>query len=227
MRMQLSYSLVLALAVAAVALDMRSLAGEQRTPQPSIGPLDTAAAAISDVGPDLQSLAQVTASDASGRVESGTSGIPQAEQAGVSGATLAYIRAGEADAWRTVQKHLAKLGKLDTAQRVALRRVGPCQFGAAAWYGGRYIGRHTTSGSRLDVQHATAAHRTLPLNSLARVTRLDNGRSVVVRITDRGPVSHELLIDMSPKAADELDMKQAGVVRVAVEQVVEVPASEH
>ena len=103
-----------------------------------------------------------------------------------------------------------------------VKAIGPCQLGTAAWYGGRYIGRQTSSGARLDQIHATAAHRTLPLNSLVRVTNLSNGRSVVVRITDRGPVSKSLLIDMSPKAADELAMKTAGIVPVSIEQVVEV-----
>ena len=102
--------------------------------------------------------------------------------------------------------------------------VGARQVGTAAWYGGRYVGRRTSSGSTLDRVHATAAHRSLPLNSLVRVTNLKNGRSVVVRVTDRGPVSASLLIDVSPSAADDLDMKTAGLVPVAVEQVVEVPA---
>jgi rare lipoprotein A (peptidoglycan hydrolase) len=108
---------------------------------------------------------------------------------------------------------------------VQIQAVGPRQIGEAAWYGGRYVGRRTSSGERLDQIHATAAHRDLPLNSLVRVTNLNNGRSVIVRITDRGPVSESLLIDVSPKAADELAMKQAGIVRVAVEQVVEVPSA--
>lgn len=106
---------------------------------------------------------------------------------------------------------------------MAVRCVGKPETGTAAWYGGRYLGRRTTSGERLDTIHATAAHRTLPLNSLARVTNLRNGRSVVVRVTDRGPVSDDLLIDMSPRAADELHMKDAGLAPVRVEQVVEVP----
>jgi len=110
------------------------------------------------------------------------------------------------------------------AKPVALRCVGKPETGTAAWYGGRYLGRRTTSGSRLDTIHPTAAHRTLPLNSLARVTNLRNGRSVVVRVTDRGPVADDLLIDMSPRAAEELHMKEAGLVPVRVEQVVEVPA---
>lgn len=117
----------------------------------------------------------------------------------------------------------AEGGKVKADKAMCVQAVGKPETGNAAWYGGRYIGRRTTSGSRLDTIHPTAAHRTLPLNSLARVTNLDNGRSVVVRVTDRGPVSNSLLIDMSPKAADELHMKHAGVVPVKVEQVVEVP----
>ena len=109
------------------------------------------------------------------------------------------------------------------ASPLCVRAIGKPETGTAAWYGGRYVGRRTSSGERLDTVHATAAHRTLPLNSLARVTNLNNGRSVVVRVTDRGPMNDSLLIDMSPRAADELRMKEAGLVRVTVEQVVEVP----
>jgi len=109
------------------------------------------------------------------------------------------------------------------AKALCVRAIGKVETGTAAWYGGKYIGRRTTSGARLDTIHPTAAHRTLPLNSLARVTNLHNGRSVVVRVTDRGPVAESLLIDMSPRAAEELQMKHAGVVPVTVEQVVEVP----
>lgn len=112
---------------------------------------------------------------------------------------------------------------VDNAARLTqVRTVGPRETGRAAWYGGRYVGRRTSSGERLDSTHATAAHRTLPLNTLVRVTNLNNGRSVVVRITDRGPVNENLLIDMSPKAAEELAMKAAGIVPVSIEQVVEV-----
>lgn len=110
------------------------------------------------------------------------------------------------------------------AKSVVVRTVGQTETGTAAWYGGHYIGQRTSNGERLDAVHATAAHRTLPLNSLARVTNLRNGRSVVVRVTDRGPVDSSLLIDMSPRAADEIQMKAAGLVPVKVEQVVELPA---
>jgi rare lipoprotein A len=101
-----------------------------------------------------------------------------------------------------------------------LQAVGTQETGSAAWYGPRHLGHRTASGDRLDAVHATAAHRSLPLNSLARVTNLKNGRSVIVKVTDRGPWSANLLIDVSPKAADELDMKRAGIVPVRVESVV-------
>jgi len=117
--------------------------------------------------------------------------------------------------------HVASAGD-DDRKIIKVKAIGPCLVGRSAWYGGRYVGRRTSSGELLDQTHATAAHRTLPLNSLVRVTNLNNGRSVVVRITDRGPVSERLLIDMSPRAADELAMKTAGIVPVSVEQVVEV-----
>jgi rare lipoprotein A len=126
---------------------------------------------------------------------------------------------------KLAEKSSKRRDKEAEANTLCVRPIGRVETGTAAWYGGRYVGRRTTSGSRLDTIHPTAAHRTLPLNSLARVTNLNNGRSVVVRVTDRGPVSASLLIDMSPRAADDLQMKQAGVVPVRVEQVVEVPAN--
>ncbi|HEY1794513.1 MAG TPA: septal ring lytic transglycosylase RlpA family protein [Stellaceae bacterium] len=101
----------------------------------------------------------------------------------------------------------------------SVRASGGREVGRASWYGGRHLGRRTASGERLDSIHNTAAHRSLPLNSLVRVTNLDNGRSVIARVTDRGPVSHNFLIDLSPSAADELRMKEAGVVPVSVEPV--------
>lgn len=108
-----------------------------------------------------------------------------------------------------------------------LQVVGKEEIGSAAWYGPRHLGHRTASGDRLDGVHATAAHRSLPLNSLARVTNLKNGRSVVVQVTDRGPWSSNLLIDVSPKAADELDMKRAGIVPVKIEPVVAAAPKAH
>ena len=108
----------------------------------------------------------------------------------------------------------AEIAALDT---YVDRESGEAEIGKAVWY--RRLGCRTASGETLDAVTATAAHRTLPLNSLARVTNLDNGRSVIVRINDRGPASHNLLIDLSPRAAAELDMIRSGTAAVRVEPV--------
>jgi rare lipoprotein A len=109
----------------------------------------------------------------------------------------------------------------------AVRVIGRREVGSAAWYGGRHIGRRTASGERLDAVHATAAHRSLPLDTLVRVTNLRNGRSVIAKINDRGPVSHSLLIDVSPRAAAALDMLHSGIAQVTIEPVAPVPAQAH
>jgi rare lipoprotein A len=82
------------------------------------------------------------------------------------------------------------------------------------------VGNQTASGEILDTVTATAAHRSLPLASRAKVTNLDNGRSVAVKINDRGPYTRHRILDLSPRAADALDMKRAGVVAVVVEPLV-------
>ena len=82
------------------------------------------------------------------------------------------------------------------------------------------MGKQTATGEILDASTATAAHRSLPLASCAKVTNLDNGRSVVVKINDRGPFTRGRILDLSPRAADALDMKSAGVAAVVVEPLV-------
>ena len=89
--------------------------------------------------------------------------------------------------------------------------------GLASYYADKYQGHKTASGERFDTARLTAAHRTLPFGTKVRVTNLDNGRSVVVRLNDRGPVVSGRVIDMSPAAAKQLDMLRAGVARVKLE----------
>jgi rare lipoprotein A len=76
------------------------------------------------------------------------------------------------------------------------------------------VGKQAASGEILDT--ATAAHRSLPLGSYAKVTNLDSGRSVIGKINDWGPYTCGRIIDLSPRAADALDMKRAGVAAVVV-----------
>lgn len=93
------------------------------------------------------------------------------------------------------------------------------QEGMASWYGKRFHGRKTASGERYDMYAMTAAHRTLPIPSYVRVTSLATGKSVVVRINDRGPFSKNRLIDLSYTAAHKLDYLLAGSTRVRVERL--------
>jgi rare lipoprotein A len=93
--------------------------------------------------------------------------------------------------------------------------VGDRQIGMAAWY--NWVGSRTANGELLDTVTATAAHRTLALGSFAKVTSLDTGYSVIVRINDRGPHVRRFIIDLSPRAADELDMRRTGVASVVIE----------
>jgi len=99
-----------------------------------------------------------------------------------------------------------------------VRVAGTRQFGKASWYD--QVGSPTASGESLDTFTATAAHRWLPLASYAKVTNLDNRHSVIVKINDRGPYIRGRIIDLSPRAADVLEMKRAGVVAVVVEPLV-------
>jgi rare lipoprotein A len=101
------------------------------------------------------------------------------------------------------------------------RTSGIGQFGKAAWY--NLVGNQTASGEILDTVTATAAHRTLPLASFAKVTNLGNRRSVIVKINDRGPYTRGRILDLSPRAADALDMKRAGVAAVVLEPLISQP----
>jgi rare lipoprotein A len=105
----------------------------------------------------------------------------------------------------------------------ATRRPGPGEVppepgrpvvGMASWYGRQHQGRSTASGEAFDMNQLTAAHRTLPFGSRVRVTNLENGRSVVVRVNDRGPFTGQRILDVSLAAAKALGMVGAGVTRV-------------
>lgn len=91
------------------------------------------------------------------------------------------------------------------------------QTGIASWYGERFHGRLTASGEVYDMHALTAAHPDLPLRSLARVTRLDTGASVIVRINDRGPFVEGRIVDLSRAAARVLGLIEDGLAEVRVE----------
>jgi rare lipoprotein A len=96
---------------------------------------------------------------------------------------------------------------------------GFSETGLASWYGPEFHRKRTASGERFDMDALTAAHRSLPFDSYVRVTNVETGRSVVVRINDRGPFVADRIIDLSARAARQLGIKEDGVVRVRIEVV--------
>lgn len=94
--------------------------------------------------------------------------------------------------------------------------------GVASWYGPGFHGKTTANGERFNQYAMTAAHKLLPLGTTARVTHLDNGRSILVRINDRGPFVEDRVIDLSRAAATRLQMMGTGTARVRVQSVGDV-----
>lgn len=91
------------------------------------------------------------------------------------------------------------------------------ETGVASWYGPDFHGKYTANGEVFDQNDVTAAHRTLPMPCFVRVTNLENGRSLVVRVNDRGPFAHSRILDLSRRAAQLLGMEGQGTARVRVQ----------
>ena len=105
----------------------------------------------------------------------------------------------------------------DTRDTREPSRSGPREEGLASWYGREHQGGPTASGERFDMHAMTAAHRTLRMQTRVRVTSKLDGKSVVVRINDRGPYARGRVIDLSYAAARALDMLDRGVIPVFIE----------
>src|ERR1700721_1318029 len=105
-------------------------------------------------------------------------------------------------------------------------KTKPYQIGTASWYGEYFDGKPTASGEDYDMYDMTAAHPTLPLGSYVRVTNLRNGRAVVVKVNDRGPVVAGRIIDLSYGAAQVLEFQQRGLQKVRLD-VVKAGTSQH
>jgi peptidoglycan lytic transglycosylase len=98
-------------------------------------------------------------------------------------------------------------------------KTKPYQVGTASWYGQIFDGKPTASGEPYDMYDMTAAHLKLPMGSYVRVTNLRNGREVIVRVNDRGPIVPGRIIDLSYGAAQALQFKQRGLQRVRLDLV--------
>ena len=101
----------------------------------------------------------------------------------------------------------------------ALQHVGDVQHCRAAWYGAEHSQKRTSDGGHFDHNAMTAAHRTLPFGSVVKVTSMRTGKSVNVHVTDRGPVSRKLCIDISSDAAHQIGMYHEGIGNVRLELV--------
>jgi rare lipoprotein A len=115
-------------------------------------------------------------------------------------------------------QNIVHLGKVSATK--------PYQIGTASWYGDYFQGKATASGEPYNMYDLTAAHPTLPLGSWVRVTNLRNGRAVVVRINDRGPVVPGRIIDLSYNTARVLQFKSQGLQRVRLD-VVRTKTAQH
>lgn len=109
---------------------------------------------------------------------------------------------------------------LDRLTAVASKTVSNFkQSGIASWYGRKFHGRPTASGETFDMHAMTAAHRSLPLNCYIRVTNKDNGKSVVVKVNDRGPFHGNRVVDLSYAAANALGIVKSGTGNVTIERI--------
>ncbi len=97
------------------------------------------------------------------------------------------------------------------------------ETGIASWYGPGFHGKYTANGESYDMNDLTAAHQTLPMPVFVRVTNLENGRSIVVRVNDRGPFANSRIIDMSRRGAQLLGFEQKGTARVRVQYIENAP----
>ena len=105
-------------------------------------------------------------------------------------------------------------GCASSSSRGTTRGGSVSEAGVASYYAHKYHGRKTASGERFDMNDMTAAHKTLPFGTRVRVTNVSNGKSVTVRINDRGPFVKGRVIDLSLAAAKKLDMVNAGLAQV-------------
>ena len=105
------------------------------------------------------------------------------------------------------------------AKQAKAKPKKPYQVGKASWYGRYFHGRETASGETYNMYQYTAAHPELPLGSWVKVTNLDNSRSVIVRINDRGPVIPGRIIDLSYASARQLQMHDDGLARVQLDLI--------
>jgi len=120
---------------------------------------------------------------------------------------------------REVLKERIKEERPVLSEKIEKRESREVQYGIASWYGGEFHGRATSSGEIYDMYQLTCAHNTLPLGTTVMVTNIENGRSIELKVNDRGPFVKERIIDLSYAAAQILGMWEKGTAYVKVEVI--------
>jgi len=126
---------------------------------------------------------------------------------------------GSSEAAKVIMPPVTKTAgqKTQKSKNIKNKKSPPYQVGTASWYGEQFQGKQTASGEPYDMRDFTAAHPTLPLGTFVKVTNLRNGKAVVVRINDRGPVVDGRIIDVSYNAARALGFKERGLQKVRLD----------
>jgi rare lipoprotein A (peptidoglycan hydrolase) len=137
-------------------------------------------------------------------------------------ATVRFVNIGAPQDIVTKRERVSQ-GRLDARTHVVTDNFTYRAEGLASWYGPDFHGRRTANGERYDMNGISAANKTMPLPSYARVTNLDNGRSIIVRVNNRGPYVHRRIVDLSVGSAKALDFYKKGTTRVRVEYVGRAP----
>ncbi len=127
---------------------------------------------------------------------------------------------------RTLAGNRSPYTVLGKTYHVLPTEAGYNATGVASWYGEKFHGHKTSNGEVFDMYQVSAAHKSLPIPSFARVTNLDNNRSIIVRVNDRGPFHGDRLIDLSYAAAVKLGYADRGTARVSIEGIVADPWSD-
>ena len=129
-----------------------------------------------------------------------------------------FVKTTDNDAANNTQSsNTSVLDRLSSVASDTVRKFK--QTGIASWYGHQFNGRKTANGERFDMNALTAAHRSLPLSCFIRDTNKDNGKSVVVKVNDRGPYSGNRILDLSYGAAEQLGIVNKGMGNVTIERI--------
>lgn len=195
------------------SIDTGTLAGllleRSGTPSISLSTLGLSANPYTAANPSSTSTGVVSAT---ANNTAKTTAAPKAEES-----IAVTVRELSASKKPVVVEEDSLMDRMNVLAAQTVRRFN--QSGLASWYGRQFNGRPTASGERFDMHAMTAAHRSLPLNCYIRVTNQDNGKSVVVKVNDRGPFHGNRILDLSYGAAQQIGITSRGVGNVTIERI--------